>query len=265
MDSLRTKCGLCGHDSSRIFSKKILFKYDVIYYKCDGCLSVYTEKPYWLAEAYSDSNLNLLDTGAVQRNLHNQAFCFVISKLFSVGNYLDYGGGDGLLCRLLRDLNINCYVEDMYAKPVYSIGYTSPNYVTPDVLMAFEVVEHFSNPDEEINNLFKYNSKITIISTCFYEGQGVNWDYLSSETGQHVFFYTKKSFLYLANKYRREVIFIGNYAIFIKDNINFMAVILMKIFLSPKIIRLVRSLIQLIPNRASKIDHDIMKIISKKQ
>jgi len=101
-------CRLCGGSLATLFFKKVLGKYDIAYLKCAQCFSLLTERPYWLEEAYQKSNLSNADTGAAQRNITNLAATYAISKLLKAKNVIDIGGGDGLLCRLLRDYQINC-------------------------------------------------------------------------------------------------------------------------------------------------------------
>jgi hypothetical protein len=78
-------CRLCEGLLSSRFSLKVLQKYNVEYFQCNDCLSLQTEYPFWLNEAYSQ-NISYLDTGAVQRNLHNLGATFITSKLFNSKN-----------------------------------------------------------------------------------------------------------------------------------------------------------------------------------
>jgi hypothetical protein len=38
------------------------------------------------------------------------------------------GGGDGLLTRLLRDFEINCFVKEKFAKMTYAQDFTEENF-----------------------------------------------------------------------------------------------------------------------------------------
>lgn len=214
---MKNICRLCNGTSSPSFSLKVLNKNQVAYQECQDCGALQTEPPYWLEEAYANANLSSLDTGAAQRCLNNLAVVFAISKLFNATNVLDIGGGDGLLCRLLRDHGINCFSEDKYAKPTYAQGFTEKNFDIPDLTIAFEVIEHFTNPREEIDILFKGRPKIVLISTDLYKKQGNDWWYLSPESGQHVFFYTEKSLRFIAKKYGYVLVHNGNLIVFIKN------------------------------------------------
>ena len=115
------------------------------------------------------------------------AVCYWISKLFNIKNVIDVGGGDGLLCRLLRDFEINCFVSDKYATSTYAQGYTQPNFETPDLVIGFEMLEHLPNPLADLDSLFKTHAKTLLSSTLIYNDQPKHWWYLSPEAGQHVF------------------------------------------------------------------------------
>ena len=45
---------------------------------------------------------------------------YFLSKLLKIKKGLDWGSGDGLLCRLLRDYEINFYSIDKYSHQKYS-------------------------------------------------------------------------------------------------------------------------------------------------
>src|SRR5690349_10770988 len=132
-------CRLCDGTIELQFRLQVLGQFDVGYFRCQRCHSLQTERPYWLEQAYRANNLSNLDTGAAQRNLHNLAACWSIAKLLRLRNVLDVGGGDGLLCRLLRDYELNCFVRDKYASPTYAQGFDEPDFAQPDMIVAFEV------------------------------------------------------------------------------------------------------------------------------
>ena len=73
-------CQICGTNAPFWAQAKILKKYDVSYYQCPNCGFVQTEKPYWLAEAYSEI-IDAEDIGLLKRNIDNAA---VVSRLVQV-------------------------------------------------------------------------------------------------------------------------------------------------------------------------------------
>ncbi len=217
-------CRLCEAASQRIFGLTVLGRHDVSYYQCNGCGSLQTETPYWLAEAYADeagqeANLSQFDTGAVQRNLETLPAVMLVAKYLKLRNVLDHGGGDGLLVRLLRDYGLNAYVYDRYAHATYARGFTAPDFDRPDLVTAFEVFEHLANPKDDIAALFASNPKALLISTTIWDGQGPDWWYLYSETGQHVFFYSEAGMKLLAERFGYKLIRSGGFTVFVRPDV----------------------------------------------
>jgi 2-polyprenyl-3-methyl-5-hydroxy-6-metoxy-1,4-benzoquinol methylase len=256
-------CRLCQGKTQNKFLQKILGKFEVNYYKCIDCGSLQTETPYWMNEAYKINNLNNTDTGAVQRNLHNLSMCYLITKILRAKNVLDIGGGDGLLCRLLRDYKINCFVKDKYATPTYGQGFTEQNFNIPDLILAFEVMEHYTNPNIELEKIFSYKPKAVLISTLIYTNQNQDWWYLAPESGQHLFFYTKKAIEIIAFKYDYKLIMSGGYILFVKSA-NIWLKIASKILMNGRIVRLFKCIIILLPTPGVRDDY-LLQVQKSKQ
>ena len=215
------RCRLCQGELISLFQLEVLNKYDVHYFSCKQCKSLQTEEPYWLEEAYGDSNLSNLDTGAAQRNLDNLAAVYAICKLFNFKNVIDVGGGDGLLTRLLRDFEINCYAKDKFAKMTYAQGFTEENFDHPDLVLGFELIEHYPHPSMDLDDLFAYKPKAIFLSTGIYNNHQEDWWYLVPESGQHIFFYSKEALELIATKYQYHLIMRGGYILFIQEKFYF--------------------------------------------
>ena len=256
-------CRLCGGALKSTFSQKVLGKYDVSYYKCSDCDSLQTETPYWLEEAYKTGNLSCTDTGAAQRNLHNLSACYIASKILKATNVIDVGGGDGLLCRLLRDYKINCFVKDKYATPTYGQGFTEQNFDTPDLVLGFEVLEHYPNPISDLDNLFSYNPRALLLSTAIFKNQNQDWWYLSPVSGQHVFFYSKKSLAMIAAKYKYDLVMSGGFILFVKKA-STLTKVAAKIFLNGRVVRLLKPIILFLPTPGVWQDH-LLQVEKSKQ
>jgi hypothetical protein len=212
--SKSTQCRLCGGPTHHCFDKQLLGSLQVSYHECDHCHSLQTESPNWLDQAYS-GNLADIDTGAAQRNWNNLAVVFHLCKLFGLRSVLDFGAGDGLLCRLLRDYQINALCMDKHASPTYAQGFEAAEDFQPDMVVGFEVVEHFDEPACQLEALFGRSSKVVFISTELYERQGTDWRYLMPSSGQHVFFYSKKALREYAVNHGYEAFFFGRYSLFL--------------------------------------------------
>lgn len=201
-------CRLCDGKLRHAFNRIVLNRHDVSYFECLSCHSLQTERPYWLEEAYAGGNLTLADTGPALRSLNSQAIIFAATRILKFpGNasILDYGGGTGLLCRLLRDIGFDARVFDSYATNDLAKGFEDTGG-SPDVLCSFEVAEHFAEPKKDMAAIFDRDARLIIIGTETYRGQGPDWQYISSASGQHIFFYSHKGFegLAVANNYRYE-------------------------------------------------------------
>ena len=258
-------CRLCDGKLVFKFNCNVMQKIDVRYFECSDCLSLQTEEPYWLEEAYS-LNLSNLDTGAVQRNIQNLTASYVVAKLLGLRNVIDVGGGDGLLCRLLRDHEINCYVTDKYAVPLYAQGYSQPDFDNPDLLLAFEVFEHYINPGKELFELFStYNPKVMLVTTTLYSGQKEDWWYLAPESGQHIFFYSKQALDIVAEKYGYELLLSGVYIIFVKKGrASALKKRILKRVLRGRVARILAAIISFLPTPGVWKDHEAQKASSEK-
>jgi hypothetical protein len=214
--AIDNSCRLCGAAVRPQFSLRLLKRHDVSFSRCEHCGSLQSERPFWLEEAYSQSNLAQIDVGAAQRNFSNAAIIVVLARILRLQSVVDFGGGDGLLCRLVRDYGVNCTVQDRYAKSTYAQGFTYVPGQAVDLLSAFEVVEHYANPKEDLKALFVDGPDAVLISTAIYEGQGADWWYLTPESGQHIFFYTRSALRLIAHQNGYDVRFCGNYTLFLK-------------------------------------------------
>lgn len=216
-------CRLCGHMARFRYRKLILNAYNISYFQCDHCCCLQTEDPYWLEEAYGNY-AERYDTGKATRTLDN--FLSLPSLFDELGINkemccVDWGGGSGLLARLLRDVGYNVYSYDKYSTSEFSQGFMWPEQQqNVSAITAFEVVEHFSNPNMEWNELLKLAPDTVILTTVLYCGQDANWDYLSPENGQHVFFYSKAGIALIAASYGYCAYTVGPYIILSKSSLG---------------------------------------------
>lgn len=254
-------CRLCDSHLKKSFSSRILGKYDINYHICTGCNSLQTDYPYWLDEAYSEP-LFSLDTGAVQRNLNNFAACYLLGKILPINSILDFGARDGLLCRFLRDHLFDCYAHDKYSKPSYSIDFQiMPRERDIDLVVAFEVLEHFSNPKTDLEEIFMFQPKYVLATTELYSNQGKEWSYLAQESGQHIFFYSGHAVNLIAQMFGYGVTIVGNMILFYKTDIPGIQakIISCQATLSGWIFQAIKSYIFLLPTPGVSVDAEFVK------
>lgn len=207
-------CRLCDAPAERRFSLDLIVRHKVHYYECTKCGSLQTEPPYWLDEAYANSNLARLDTGAAQRNLTNLGAILSWVKIAGIRTVVDIGGGDGLFCRLLRDYGVDARLEDRYAMNTYAQGFDDGPRHAPILFTAFEVLEHYPTPKDDLATLFETKPESIVVTTTLYDGQGPDWWYLTPDSGQHVFFYTRHAMQLIGDRFGYDVSFAGHYTLF---------------------------------------------------
>jgi hypothetical protein len=212
-------CKICKTTTKQVFSTKILKKHDVNYFHCEACGFLQTEEPYWLEEAYGES-INVSDTGYMQRNIGlSQKLTIFLSLFFSKNSkFLDYAGGYGVFVRMMRDIGFDFYWDDKFTTNLFSRGFEYDSKTKIDAVTTFESFEHFVNPVQEIEKLLSISNNI-IFSTETLPNpipDPEEWWYYGLDHGQHVSFYSEKTFEYIANKYGLNYINLGTFHVLSK-------------------------------------------------
>ena len=198
-------CNIC-HSSALPFERALMLrKHDVQWWRCTDCGFIFTESPYWLDEAYSEA-MTTSDVGMMARNLHNVAYAATVISLFfpRSARYLDWGGGYGVLTRMMRDIGYDYFCRDPHAPNLFARGFTcsESGKMQFELATAFEVFEHFVDPSAQVSEALTYAGGILFSTTVLPDpppplGQ---WWYYGLEHGQHVSLYTRKALRVLASK-----------------------------------------------------------------
>ena len=183
-------------------------KYDIDYFQCTECLFLQTEKPYWLKESYDNGAISCLDTGVLERNSYFSKIAsgIIYFLLNKNGTFLDYGGGYGILTRMMRDRGFDFYWHDPYAKNILSGGFEgiTDGSTKYEALTSFENFEHFADPVFEIEKLTGLTDNI-IFSTELLPvdlPKPNAWWYYCLGHGQHVSLYSYKTLKFIAQQYQ---------------------------------------------------------------
>lgn len=201
------KCKICCSNTTFFATESIMpQKFEAQYYLCDNCEYLFIDNPHWLPISYSEA-ITDSDIGLVNRNSRLSIFTFAIIRLFFRDKkfFLDYAGGYGLFVRIMRNLGLNFYWEDKYAKNLFAKTFSSTenNIKNYGLITAFEVLEHLENPIEELEILFKLSNNILISTELIPEQKPKpkEWSYYALEHGQHIGFFSRKTMEYISNKY----------------------------------------------------------------
>lgn len=203
----RIACPICCAKMEKHFTAQILRKYTILYYRCIECGLMQTEKPYWLDEAY-DAAIADLDVGLVQRNIQLSALVSrVLDDYFDpIGKYLDFAGGYGLFVRMMRDRGFDFYRYDKFCDNIFAqyfdIVSLHEKKTYFELVTAFEFLEHIDDPLLELERIFEMTDTILLTTELLPPNitSAEDWWYFVPETGQHITFYSEKSFHKLAYK-----------------------------------------------------------------
>lgn len=196
-------CSICGSPRALFGKTTLLEKYEVAYFRCERCGFVQTEKPYWLPEAYSDA-IAASDLGLVSRNVHlADATRAIISRLFDArGRFLDYGGGYGLLVRLMRDQGFDFYRDDPMCENIFARGFDRPDDGPFELVTAYEVLEHLPDPVKDVGRMLQFSGSLLFSTMLLPDPPPApgEWWYFATDSGQHVSLYTRASLDALAER-----------------------------------------------------------------
>ena len=217
------RCHICDSEIDFFSEGKVLRKYTISYYKCPKCGFVQTETPYWLDEAYSEAIVDA-DIGLAGRNYmlaHTVEAILKICFNNKTINHLDYGGGYGLFTRLMRDRGFDFEWYDKYCVNIFAKYFTKKKEHY-DVVTAFELLEHLSNPYDDLDKIMGLGD-IVICSTALLPStcpKPHEWWYYVLDGGQHISFYTESAMRHIARHYNRYYCCVGDLHIFSRVKIS---------------------------------------------
>ena len=195
-----TECIICKETTEPLFEVQILRKYQHVLHMCHSCNCVFFPEPDWLNEAYSKA-ISDLDTGLLERavDISNVLTPFLYFSKFRRERILDFGGGIGVLARMMRDRGFHMSSHDPLADNVFSFPPEETSHA--QVITMVEVLEHLTQPMASLRELTSQSS-LMFISTLVVPKEGIEptWWYLLPDTGQHVFFPSTEFFKIIAKE-----------------------------------------------------------------
>jgi hypothetical protein len=205
------KSKITGGPVELAFVAKVLGKHDVRYYRCLETGFIQTEEPYWLSEAYA-SAITASDVGAVKRSIHfAKITAALISRFFDADKqFLDFGGGSGLMVRLMRDEGYDFLRYDPYCANLFAAYFdfdlsAARGSVLFELVTAYAVFEHAVDPMADLARIFEWSDSV-LFTTELQPADKVirsadDWHYFCPEHGQHIAFHTLKSLTFIAKRF----------------------------------------------------------------
>ena len=193
------RCRCCFGEVS-YFSEARILDFQALYLKCKNCSSVQVANPEWIDMAHSDA-ISDLDTGLVSRCI--SASRLVSTMLFLEGKHsasgIDWGGGTGLLTRLLRDQGFTVKSYDKYTEGKHTVGFNinlQEAHKSTHFITAVECFEHLIDPVDSFKSVVQ-NKDYFIFTTNIIDTPPPNpsdysWWYFMPDSGQHITFASKQ-------------------------------------------------------------------------
>lgn len=202
MSATALNCRVCGTPALALFEGRVL-AYSIGYFGCPACGYVQTQTPTWLDEAYTEA-INRSDTGILRRNARNAKLVIRVLAMLGAlkGRVLDCAGGYGLLVRMLRDAGVNARWRDRYAHNLVARGFEQAEGERADLVTAFEAMEHFIAPADELAGLMAQADAVLVSTDLIPDPAPApgTWWYYGAEHGQHIGFFRLRTLRYLADR-----------------------------------------------------------------
>ncbi len=208
------RCHVCQGSSHRFAEATVLQMHAIEYFQCSQCRFVQTETPHWLDQAYDNAIIST-DVGLIARN---EKFAKATSRLLNLvlrrsTQCIDYGGGYGMMTRMLRDRghafsHYDPHCENLFAAELEWQDTDGRN----DLLTAFEVWEHLANPLGDIAEMDNLADN-WLFSTLLLpddDPKPGEWWYYALDGGQHVSLWTESALQVVAEKFSRHYINLGH-------------------------------------------------------
>ena len=200
-------CRFCNGESEFLCISDIL-TFSATYTRCANCKSVQVDSPHWINEVHKKA-ISSFDVGLVSRGISASKLIsvfFFMQREMSIAG-IDWGGGTGLLTRLLRDLGLNFKSHDKYATNSMAEGFTADEDLAKedyDAVLAIECVEHLENP------FFDLVDAVSGVSYFLFTTETLphplpnptkrEWWYYMPESGQHITFASDKGLEFLSKR-----------------------------------------------------------------
>jgi hypothetical protein len=172
-------------------------------FRCRTCSLRLFPEPTWMDAVYAEP-ISALDIGLATRCINHARIVEALVRAEGLQRRagLDWGGGYGLLTRLLRDRGIDMHHFEPYAQNLFADGFAAEPGRPWGFVSAVEVFEHLADPMIMLGTLPATVPLIVVSTVLVPEGMAdlSDWWYIGAPTGQHITFYTVEALQALADR-----------------------------------------------------------------
>lgn len=193
-------CRACGHDLEPYRTIVVRGKPAELF-TCPSCGLYEFPDPDWLDDAYRDP-IAQIDVGLVSR-------CLIVARIAETlirtrglqdRPLLDFGGGYGLLTRLVRDAGLDMRHHDPMAANLFAQELEGDPAADYGLCTLIEVFEHLDDPRAVLDRL-RHIDLLLITTEIPPQPLPETWPYLIPDLGQHITFYSQGALAALARQY----------------------------------------------------------------
>jgi hypothetical protein len=187
-------CLICHSETEHFSTFTIRDDISGNYRVCKSCKFIFAENPNWLEGSFTDV-LNSLDIGSLDRCTIVADFVEVLLKSLGVDKpkVLDWGGGYGLLTRLLRDRGVDCAHYDPFIEPLFAKNIDISAGDQFDLVIMSEVMLHMTDPLDTLSELLKISKRVMFTAVIAPSDVTPEWWYFMPDTGQHITIFSEPS------------------------------------------------------------------------
>lgn len=209
----KTTCPLCNSKKTSFYLEDKFRQY----FQCNICKLIYVSPEYYLSPTEEKERYDLHENNPTDihyRKFLNRLFLPITKKIPSNAKGLDFGSGPGPTLSVM-------FEEAGYQMNIYDLFYANDKSVLKekyDFITTTEVLEHLHNPEKEIQllwSILKSNGYLGIMTKLVTNKEAFSkWHYKTDAT--HVCFFSKETFLWLADKFNAKIQFIHDDVILLK-------------------------------------------------
>jgi len=197
------KCPLCEDNAS------FFYEDTQRYYKCKNCHGVFVNESQLPDEQSEKERYELHDDNAADvgyRKFVSPITSNIEKDFTQKEEGLDFGAGTSqIITKVMQEKGYNIHSYDPYFHPNSKLLEKKYDYIA-----SCEVIEHFYHPAKEftlLKSLLKDHAKLYLMTDMYDESIDFSsWYYKNDPT--HVFFYTKKTFEWIQERFGFSDLFI---------------------------------------------------------